>query len=134
MKFKKQTFGIIFIFAYQLLIAKEISITSWNLQTFFDGNTTGTEYSEFKKNKNWNVDFYEARLNKLSDAIKLIESNIFVFQEIENKDFFYDVYNKISDLSWNHKKKFKYAAFSKKQGDAIGCGIMSQYPITKIKN
>ena len=65
MKLKKQSLGIIFLFFYQLLIAKEISITSWNLQTFFDGNTTGTEYSEFRKSKNWNVTTYEARLNKL---------------------------------------------------------------------
>ena len=133
-KIRKIKIGTVFLFFCQLLISKELSITSWNLQTFFDGTTQGTEYSEFQKKGNWNNDYYEERLNNLTKAIKLIDSNIYIFQEIENKEFFYDIFNKSADLSWTRNKKFKYAAFSKTQGDAIGCGIMCQYPIIKIKN
>ena len=39
-----------------------ISIISWNLQTFFDSVTEGTEYSEFKgSSSKWTKEKYEER-------------------------------------------------------------------------
>ena len=58
------------------LIAENVSVVNWNLQTFFDGNTDGCEYSQFKKNDNWNSTAYTARLTRLCDAIQDMNADI----------------------------------------------------------
>ena len=49
----------------------EIKITNWNVQTFFDTTTDGSEYRDFKNNSKWTVQKYETRLQNLVQAIFL---------------------------------------------------------------
>lgn len=112
----------------------EISLTTWNTQTFFDGITDGTEYSEFQNQKNWNNDKYISRLEKICKVINLLNSDIFILEEIENDAVMQDISNKLAGNSWNKKNTWPYASFSKKARDALGCGIFSKYPISYVKN
>lgn len=64
--------------------AQNVKIANWNVQCFFDATKDGTEYSEFKKSKNWNRSVYESRLDKLCNSIKKINADILVLEEIEN--------------------------------------------------
>jgi hypothetical protein len=96
MKFKKQTFGIIFIFAYQLLIAKEISITSWNLQTFFDGNTTGKQTHTYFFSEDIHTD---DQGNDIGDSIDLSPCdyllssvNVFDWESLFNEEVEVQIY------------------------------------------
>lgn len=122
---------LLFLLISYNFYSQEVTITSWNIQTFFDSVTQGTEYSDFKKSKNWNLEKYKSRLENLCTAINILDSNIIIFQEIENKEIIYDIYNKIAYNNWNKNKQYKYAYFAKNSNNATGCAIISQYKITK---
>ena len=69
-----------------------IRIVNWNVQTFFDANADGCEYAEFKSPKSkWGRDEYAARLGRLCDAIKKLNADVYVFEEIENEGVMYDL-------------------------------------------
>lgn len=144
MKNKKSFQLIICLFAFMLNFscsvkiqhkAKDsISVTNWNLQTFFDGNNDGIEYSDFRKSKEvWNEDFYEERLIKLCKIIEELDSDIFVMQELENEKIIYDISNRLSHNAWNKNKIYNYAVFGKENKNSIGCGVISKLPISDVK-
>ena len=111
------------------LKAESISICNWNVQTFFDAHKTGTEYSEFLKNENWNSTAYEARLKRLCNCIKLLDADVFVLEEIENEGILYDIANALAGYSWNQKKNWTYACFAKCKDQAIGCAVLSRFEL-----
>ena len=110
---------------------QEISIVNWNLQCFFDPVTEGSEYSDFITSKNWNRAAYQTRLERLTESIKNIKADIFVFEEIENQSVLMDISNMLCDYSFNHKKNWNYGVFAKNPGESIGCGVLSRFPIEK---
>ncbi len=112
--------------------ANSFSLVSWNVQTFFDGNKDGTEYSNFQKSQDWGEAAYKKRLEKLCAAINSINADIFVFEEIENSGILYDISNFLASKSWNSRKNWNYGAFSKNPGDSIGCAVLSKFPISKV--
>lgn len=108
-----------------------IRIVNWNTETFFDAVNDGTEYSEFKSSKSaWNKDAYAARLDRLCDVINKLDADVYVFEEIENGDILYDIANRLASNSWNSRQNWNYACFSKITGDAIGCAVLSRYPLS----
>lgn len=112
----------------------EISVTNWNVQTFFDGNNDGIEYTEFKsKSSPWNTMLYEKRLDKLCDVIEKFDSDIFVMEELENEKIIYDISNRLSHNAWFKNKIYNYAAFGKEEKASIGCGVISKYEIKDVK-
>ena len=107
-----------------------IRIVNWNVQTFFDANADGCEYAEFKSPKSkWGRDEYAARLGRLCDAIKKLSADVYVFEEIENEGVMYDIANLLAGGAWNSKKNWNYACFAKASGDALGCAVLSRYPL-----
>ena len=72
----------------------QLYVVSWNVQTFFDAQTSGLEYAEFRGSKSiWSQQLYEHRLERLLDAIQQIDADILVLQEIENMAVMYDISN-----------------------------------------
>lgn len=111
-----------------------IKITNWNLQTFFDGNNDGIEYSEFtNKNSKWNLERYESRLDKLCEMIEKTDSDVFVMEELENEKIIFDISNRLSHQVWQPGKVYKYAAFQKDEGSSIGCGVLSRFVISNVR-
>lgn len=110
-----------------------VSITNWNLQTFFDSVTEGTEYSDFIKNSRWTSESYSQRLDRLCKVITSINSDIFVFEEIENKDIIMDISNRLTQNNWNTKKQWAYSCFAKEDDSSIGVAIFSRFPIYNFK-
>jgi endonuclease/exonuclease/phosphatase family metal-dependent hydrolase len=108
-----------------------LRIVSWNTETFFDAVNDGTEYSEFKSAKSaWNRDAYVTRLNRLCDVINKLDADVYVFEEIENEGILYDIANRLAANSWNSRRNWNYACFSKTAGDAIGCAVLSRYSLS----
>lgn len=116
-----------------LLSAKEISVINWNLQTFFDANRDGCEYQEFQKSEKWNKDAYLKRLKNVCTFMNSTNSDIYVFEEIENAGIIYDISNQLAGNVWNQKKYWNYGTFYKNEGDAIGCAVISRFPINNVK-
>ena len=104
----------------------ELSIVSWNLQTFFDALDTGTEYEEFtgKKSK-WTEEKYKDRIEKLCIFMKAMNADIFCFMEVENTAVVQDIANTlqigISGMEW------PYVCFAREEGACLGCAVFSRY-------
>ena len=104
----------------------ELSIVSWNLQTFFDAADSGNEYEEFtgKKSK-WTEEKYKARLEKLCTFMKTVNADIFCFMEVENAAVVQDIANTlqvgVSGMSW------RYTCFARESGSCLGCAVFSRY-------
>ena len=112
---------------------RSVSLLCWNVQTFFDAVTTGTEYKEFKNSERWNKEKYGQRLNKLCDVITMVNPDIFVLEEIENDSVVQDIANALAGGSWSSKNSWKYTGFTKEVSSAIGCAVFSRYEISRIK-
>lgn len=111
---------------------KMVTVISWNVQTFFDGEKDNCEYEEFKKTSLWNREKYQNRLKKLCSVIEQLNADIYVFQEIENEKILYDISNQLAGKSWNSKNNWNYSCFSKPEGTAIGCAVLSKYELSNL--
>lgn len=112
--------------------AKGIKLVSWNVETFFDAATEGTEYDEFKgASSAWNADRYRDRLTRLTGYMKDEDADIYCFMEIENEAVVLDISNQLQG-SDAHGTKWKYAAFGKEPGSAIGCAVFSKLPLERL--
>ncbi|MBO7421476.1 MAG: endonuclease/exonuclease/phosphatase family protein [Spirochaetaceae bacterium] len=108
---------------------KKISIATWNVQTFFDADFSGSEYSEYSSTKSgWNSEKYFARLLRLVDALQEIDADIIALEEIENISVAHDIIKLLPFSS-----KLHYAVFAKQPGSALGLLVFSRYPITEAK-
>ncbi len=112
---------------------KVVSLVEWNLQTFFDGETSGSEYAEFTKSGNWNRDKYEVRLKRLCDFIANVNADFYVFEEIEHVGVIHDICNLLAGFSWDEGEKWMYSCFAKNEDSSIGCGVISKFPIVSVK-
>ena len=106
---------------------KKISIATWNLQTFFDAEFSGDEYSEYSSSKSgWSAEKYYARLLRLADALEAIDADIIALEEVENLNVVHDIANVMPYMS-----KLRYAAFARQPGSALGVAVFSRWPITE---
>ncbi len=109
-----------------------VSIINWNLQTFFDAQTVGTEYNDYQDSKTrWSETRYKERLKTLCNFIEKTQADVYVFQEIENSSILQDIANELSSL-YSIKKGFGFSAFSKRDDEALGIAILSRYPLENV--
>lgn len=107
----------------------QLYVVSWNVQTFFDAQTSGLEYSEFRGSKSrWSQELYEARLERLAEAIELLDADILVLQEIENVAVMYDISNRLAGRL-RGSDAYGWMSFHVGEGSAIGCGVFSRLPL-----
>ena len=114
-------------------------IASWNLQAFFDGQETGTEYADYRAKSSWNEIAYKSRLTMLADAMtKWPEPqtrgehpgpDIFALVEVENSAV-------LEDLRSGPFAPFKYSysAFAANPASPLGLGILSRFPILSTRS
>ena len=112
---------------------RKLSLVCWNVQTFFDASTSGTEYKDFKNSERWTKEKYLQRLNKLCEVMTSLNPDIFVMEEIENEAVVQDIANTLAAGAWDNKKSWGYACFAKECGSAIGCAVFSRYEICSLK-
>lgn len=112
--------------------SRAVKLVSWNVETFFDAATEGSEYDEFIGYKSlWSADKYRDRLKRLADYMKDENADIYCFMEIENEAVVLDISNQLQG-SDAHGSKWKYAAFGKEPGTAIGCAVFSKLPLESM--
>ncbi|MEW6565848.1 MAG: endonuclease/exonuclease/phosphatase family protein [Spirochaetota bacterium] len=114
-------------------------IASWNLQAFFDGQETGTEYTDYTAKSSWNEIAYKSRLTMLEDAMtKWPEPqtrgehpgpDIFALVEVENSAV-------LEDLRSGPFAPFKYSysAFAANPASPLGLGMLSRFPILSTRS
>ena len=107
-----------------------VDVINWNLQTFFDANKDGCEYSQFQ-HASWTEEKYKKRLKTLCEFIRQTQADVYLFEEVENSAILQDISNELVALR-SIKKGYNYSCFSKEPGDAIGIAILSRYPLKDI--
>lgn len=114
---------LLIFFLLTSLYSKQFSIASYNVENLFDNVYNSTEYKEFIPNtKYWNKNTSQTKLQNTIRVIKDIKADIIILQEIENKTIFNTLHKKLP---------YKYSFFHKKTGNAIGQGVLSNFPIEK---
>lgn len=105
------------------------SIATWNVQTFFDDETCGTEYADFTSKKSpWNEDLYQIRLERIVECFEFINADVLVLQEIENENVMQDIINALPP-TWG----YKFCSFAKDDLGVLGCGVFSKFEIIESK-
>ncbi|MDR1470788.1 MAG: endonuclease/exonuclease/phosphatase family protein [Spirochaetaceae bacterium] len=108
---------------------KSLSVLTWNVEALFDGHDDGNEYAEYRAAQGWNEEKYRARLTAIGKAFGRIEEgppDAAVFIELENES----VLNLLAE-EYLSKYGYRQGYFAKKDGQSLGTGILSRYPITK---
>jgi hypothetical protein len=105
-----------------------LSVLSWNVEALFDGQDDGVEYAEYRAAQGWNEEKFRSRLTAIAKAFAGMEGgspDVAVFIELENQ--------RVLD-SLAEKAEFGYLQgyFAKKDGQALGTGVLSRYPVTKM--
>lgn len=109
----------------------ELKVANWNVQTFFDAETSGNEYKQFVKNDKWNREAYIERLKRLCSVIKILDADVFVMEEIENEAVIHDISNFLAG-EWNAKKIYTDSCFATDKGSSIGCAVLSRIPVSSM--
>lgn len=111
---------------------QKLTVVSWNVQTFFDGQKSGNEYSEFFKSDIWDERMYLKRVERLSQVIIDLDADVYVLQEIENASVIQDICNQLVEKVWKNKDNWTYSCFCKNDESSIGCAVISKYPIEDL--
>lgn len=82
--------------------AASLRIVNWNVQTFFDAQCDGNEYSEFIKSRRWGEEPYKERLRRLCSVIRELDADVFVMEELESASVMHDISNFLAG-EWNVK-------------------------------
>lgn len=113
--------------------ASSLRVVSWNVQTFFDAVTDGTEYADFKGTKSrWSAQRYGTRLERLATALRALDADVVVLEELEKETQLYDIYNQLAG-TFRLSALYAYGCFVAETGAAVGCGVLSRYPITDAR-
>ncbi len=106
-----------------------VRIITWNLQTFFDSQTVGTEYEEYRGSKTrWDEEKYKKRVKTLCSFIETTKADVYIFQEIENSAILQDINNELE----RSRIGYGYSGFSKNEEDALGIAIFSRHPLQNV--
>ena len=112
----------------------KLKIVSWNAETFFDAQTDGVEYADFKKSSaGWGREAYIQRLDRLCEVIKALDADVVALEEIENAGIIYDISNRLAGNAWQKNKVYDYACFAREKGSSIGCAVLSRHLISGVK-
>ena len=102
-----------------------LRIASWNTQTLFDGDETGSEYQDYRGL--WSDEAYRSRLNSLSKALLRMDEkppDIIGLMEIENQRI-------LEDLARLLDKGYTWTFFSANPGAPLGIGLISRFPLER---
>jgi endonuclease/exonuclease/phosphatase family metal-dependent hydrolase len=121
--------GMWFVSCTDAAQAASLSVLTWNVEALFDGNDDGIEYKEYREDQGWNEEKYRARLTAIAGVFDQMERvpDIALFIELENQA--------VLDLlagTYLAKHGYQQGYFAKKQGQALGMGVLSRYPVTKM--
>ncbi len=120
-------FFFLLLLLTKLLLAKEFTIASYNVENLFDLNFNKSDYKEYKPNSqsNWNKKSFEIKLDNTIKVLKDLDADIIALQEIENKELIKLLQKKIP--------QYKYSSFSKYSNSSVGLGFLSKIKIIDEK-
>jgi endonuclease/exonuclease/phosphatase family metal-dependent hydrolase len=112
---------------------RELTILSWNVQALFDGEESGSEYSDYAGTTGWSEEKYTARLTSIAKGIGRIPSgfpDILALMEIENPKTLRDLAHSLAGEGGG-KAQYRYDFFANVNGMSLGVGILSKVPLSQ---
>jgi endonuclease/exonuclease/phosphatase family metal-dependent hydrolase len=109
-----------------------LTIGTWNIQALFDGEESGTEYSDYTESGGWNSAKYQARLLSISKGIETLGNNgpdVMALIEVENAGVLDELLKE-----YLPKHGYGYSYFTSNRGGALGIGIISRLPLIETKS
>jgi predicted extracellular nuclease len=122
-------YKLLFLFLFSIpLFAKTFTISSYNVENFFDLTYNGTEYKEYIPNTSskWNKKTYKKKLDNIVKVLNTLNADIVALQEIENKNLLKQLQKKLP--------MYKYISFSKYKKSSVGIGFLSKISIIENDN
>jgi endonuclease/exonuclease/phosphatase family metal-dependent hydrolase len=114
---------------------RNLGILSWNLQALFDGEESGSEYSDYAGTSGWSTEKYRARLSSIARGISRSPSgfpDILVLVELENLQTLRDLAKSLADEGGD-KARYRYDFFANVNGMSLGVGVLSKVPLSRQK-
>jgi endonuclease/exonuclease/phosphatase family metal-dependent hydrolase len=108
-----------------------LSVLSWNVQALFDGEESGSEYSDYGETAGWSAEKYTARLTSLAKGISQVPSgfpDVLAFMEIENSQTLMDLAGSLASAGGG-KARYRYSFFANIEGMSLGIGVLSKLPL-----
>ncbi len=106
--------------------SRSVSIMSYNVENLFDDRDDGTEFSDYDPGEgNWDTALYHAKLNNVSEAIRLTGSggpDICLLQEVENERVVTDLLE-----GYLNVLKYRYAVTAPKCNSATTVALLSRF-------
>jgi endonuclease/exonuclease/phosphatase family metal-dependent hydrolase len=112
---------------------RELGVLSWNVQALFDGEESGSEYSDYAGTAGWSAEKYAARLNAIARGIARVPSgfpDILAFMEIENPQTLRDMAKSLA-AEGGGKARYRYDFFANVNGMSLGVGVLSKVPLSR---
>jgi endonuclease/exonuclease/phosphatase family metal-dependent hydrolase len=107
-----------------------LSVLAWNVEALFDGHDDGTEYAEYRAAQGWGEEKFRSRLTAIAKAVGQMKNgppDVAVFIELENEG----VLDLLSE-KYLAEAGYRQGYFAKKDGQALGTGVLSRFPVTKM--
>ncbi len=107
-----------------LLVAKQFSVATYNVENLFDLKISGYEYKEYIPNSKsgWTKKMLAIKIKNLAQVIKDINADVISLQEIESKE----VLKRLNLALGEKKYPYMYSSFKTKGTDVV---LLSRYPI-----
>jgi endonuclease/exonuclease/phosphatase family metal-dependent hydrolase len=111
----------------------KLSVLSWNVQALFDGENSGSEYSDYAETAGWSAEKYRARINSIVKGISQVPAgfpDILALMEIENLQTLQDMADSLASLG-GAKARYRHSFFASVSGMSLGVGVLSKVPLAR---
>ncbi|MDR0641045.1 MAG: endonuclease/exonuclease/phosphatase family protein [Treponema sp.] len=112
---------------------EELSVLSWNVQALFDGEESGSEYSDYGETAGWSAEKYAARITSITKGISQVPSgfpDVLALVEIENPQTLRDLAENLASLGGG-KARYRHSFFANVNGMSLGIGVLSKFPLSR---
>jgi endonuclease/exonuclease/phosphatase family metal-dependent hydrolase len=107
-----------------------LDIISWNVQALFDGEESGSEYTDYGETAGWSAEKYAARLTSIAKGLSRVPGgfpDILALMEIENSRTLQDLAENLASLGG----RYRYSFFANVSGMSLGLGVLSKFPLSR---
>ncbi|WP_459924740.1 endonuclease/exonuclease/phosphatase family protein [Desulfatiferula olefinivorans] len=107
--------------------AATLRIASYNVENLFDSERQGTEYPEYVPDgaSGWNETMARIKYRQIARVLSDLDADIAALQEVES-DLALDG---LQDALAEHNRRYAFRVFSKTPGQAVGCALLSRFPV-----
>ena len=112
--------------------SQSFRVANYNVENLFDLDSQGTEYREYIPYgaRGWNNEMLDIKLRHLARVIFDLKADILALEEVESKKALFLLRDKLKSSGTD----YGFSAMAETDGQAVGCALLSRFPITMKKD